>query len=65
MVDLNQINFDKAESYNYVDIKIQSARKFINFVLIYTEERLAIVGVTANRKDILGSYSLQGSGYSD
>lgn len=42
-----------------------TGRKFVNFVLIYTEERFAIIGVTSSRKDILGSYSLQGSGYSD
>ena len=65
MVDLKQINFDKADSYKYLDIKILSSRKFVYFTLIYTEERLAVIGIASNEKDILGSFSLQGSGYSD
>jgi hypothetical protein len=48
-----------------LDIKILSGRKYVNFTLIYTEERMAVIGVTSNEKDILGSFSLQGSGYSD
>lgn len=59
MVDLKPINFDKAEiSYKYLDIKILSGRKYVNFTLIYTEERMAVIGVASNEKDILGSFSL-------
>jgi hypothetical protein len=65
MVDLKQINFDKADSYKYLDIKVLTGRKYVNFILIYTEERIAVIGVTSNAKDILGSFSLQGSGYAD
>lgn len=36
MVDLKQINFDKAESYKYLDVKVLSGRKYVNFILIYT-----------------------------
>jgi hypothetical protein len=48
-----------------LDVKVLTGRKYVNFILIYTEERIAVIGVTSNAKDILGSFSLQGSGYAD
>jgi hypothetical protein len=48
MVDLKQINFDKADSYKYLDVKVLTGRKYVNFILIYTEERIAVIGVTSN-----------------
>ena len=67
MVELNLINFDKSpdSSYKFLDLRFFAGRKFTCFTLIYAEDRLAIVGVTNNRKDILGSFSMQGSGHSE
>lgn len=56
---------DKAEVYNSLDMKTQYGKKHMPYTLIWTKDRLIVIEVTAQRKEIVGSFNVSFGGASD
>ena len=56
---------DYSPTYYSLDLRTRYARDNMPFTIIYTEERCIVLEVSSKRKDIVGSYSVQGGGSSD
>ena len=59
---MHAIDMDEAKQYNYLDIRVQQYKRHVPFTLMYTKDRCVMLEVSARKKDIVGSYSVQGGG---
>lgn len=60
ITDLWPINFCVAiTNYRYLDVRLPSSKRFSTFTIAYTEERLIVLEISAKKKEIVGTYSVQ------